>query len=86
LSLLSLEYHCEINGKDNVGSMIHNIKVSLDKKYNCDLTPKPYCSRFELAAKQWYNSSITISPPEEIANQFPSTLTLSDWGLSTSAF
>jgi hypothetical protein len=43
--------------------MLHNIKIKLDKKYQCDLTPKPYCSRFELAAKQWLSSAITTSPP-----------------------
>lgn len=63
VSLLSLDYHCEINGKNNIGSMLHLIKIGLDNKYQCDLTPKPYCSRFELAAKQWLTSAITLSPP-----------------------
>lgn len=41
-----MAYHCQINGGDNLGSMIHRAKVELDQKYNCKSTPNPYCSNF----------------------------------------
>jgi hypothetical protein len=46
VSLMTLEYHCETDKDENLGSLIHKIKVSLDQLYNCSMTPKPYCSNF----------------------------------------
>ena len=68
VSMVAMEYHCEENGGFNLGSMLHRAKVELDTYYNCSTTPRPYCSNFELAAKQWSKSSVTLNPPPSLKN------------------
>jgi hypothetical protein len=67
--MLAMEYHCEINEGNNLGSMLHRAKVSLDQQYKCLSTPNPYCSNYELALKQWANSTVTLYPPNDLATE-----------------
>lgn len=69
-----------------MGSLINRLKINLDKQYNCSTTPKPYCSNFELATKQWVNSSITLDPPSALKQQFPTSTSFHFWDNGVKAF
>jgi len=59
--------------------MLHKIKVSIDHAYNCNTTPFPYCSNFELAVLQWQTSIVTLNPPTELIADLEATTTYANW-------
>lgn len=78
VSNIGMENLCDIGAAGNVGSRIHQYKLQLDSTYNCNVTPNPYCSDFELALIQWHNSTVTLNPPEQLPELKPST-SFSHW-------
>ena len=66
--------------------MLHNIKTQLDTHYKCTSTPKPYCSDYELAAKQWMNSSVTMKLPPSLDKILKQVDTFHKWDKDVKAF
>ena len=56
----------------------------LNDHYNCEITPKEYCSDYELAAIQWTSSKVTLNPPPEL-NMSPNH-TYKAWDKNASRF
>jgi len=44
--------------------MLHKRRKYLNEIYKCDITPKEYCSDYELAAIQWTSAMVTLNPPK----------------------
>ena len=55
------------------------MRVLLNDFYSCDHTPNQYCSDYELALKQWSNSSVTLEQPPQAGNAFKKSTTFADW-------
>ena len=58
-----MESFCDIDNAGGFGQIYDSMRVEINDFYNCDQTPNKYCSDFELAIKQWANSSVTLSQP-----------------------
>ena len=55
------------------------MKAELNDFYNCNYTPSEYCSDFELAVKQWANSTVTLKRSPSIVGHLSETTTFSEW-------
>jgi hypothetical protein len=45
MSLWDMEELCDSDG-EGLGRQLHMYKLELDKLYDCNATPNPYCSDF----------------------------------------
>lgn len=52
------------------------------------MTPKEYCSDYELAAIQWATAEVTLNPPQELATrmEFVRSFTYSSWDADAKRF
>ena len=76
---LAMEEFCDRTDEDGFGGMYEKAEIYLDEYYQCDQTPLPYCSDYEIAVKQWASSNITTNPIPEMRGDFKHTTTLADW-------
>lgn len=74
LNNLQMMQFCDRNVNSMFTVMVQ-AQEALRIQYNCTISKK--CSDYELALKQWINSSITLNPIPELG--LPASLTLNSW-------
>ena len=64
VSEMQIESFCDETVTHGFGFLYDAVRVKLNDFYKCDKTPNKYCSDYELALKQWANSTVTQNIPE----------------------
>ena len=77
VSSIELQSLCDKDVKDGFGQYYDSNRILINNFYNCDQTPNEYCSDYELALKQWANSTVTMNLP--VAMSLKTTTTFSEW-------